>query len=537
MTINTPGARQVPVNVVGSSTFGRYQKISSEKTFNMYISDNWLVNFPGYKRVYELLPAGEGRGIFRSIRGDFLLVVVNSAVYRLDEDLGAILIGNLATNASPVFIDENLNNQICIVDGVNAYIYNHSLPPNLTTQVLGAPLIPNYVTYHNTFFLFGNGDRTGNGASWFAYSFASPTTIALTSTLALQTKPDYAIAVLRIPSQSANVLVFGTSVCEIHTQVGGQLNYRRVNTINVDFGCLSVDTIDSTDQYVAWLGVNENSAPVIMIYSGQGAVQISTDGIDYQLGNIKFPNQSSAMFTKIDGHLFYQLTFYNEVDNITFLYDFNTQKFFNLSDQHLNYHPARDYAYFQQKIYMISLNNASIYEVSTDITVIDENIAGNPIDPNQIFEMQRIRVCENIQQDDSDKFIVNYLAVTIEQGQDPLFTGLSLQIINPIITESLFVPPEEQIITEWGFDIVDEDSWLGGQAYIPPYQPRVDLSISLDGGITWSATVGRVLNPVGYRKNILNWNKLGGCNSITLKFRFWGMSRFVVNNGVLEIKT
>jgi hypothetical protein len=547
VTINTTGAQQIPVNLVGSSTFGRYNKISSEKTYNMFIStaegenpEAWLVNFPGYKRVYQLLPAGEGRGIFRSIRGDFILVVVNSAVYRIDIVLGPILIGNLASDIGEVFIDENLNNQICIVDGINAYIYNHSLPPNLTVQVLGVGLIPNYVTYHNTFFLFGNGDRAGNGAAWFAYSFATLTTIAITlPNLALQTKPDYAIAVVRIPGQSANVLVFGTAVCEVHTQIGGLQNYRRVNTISVDYGCLSVETIDSADQYIVWLAVNESNGPVIMVYSGQGAQPLSSDGIDYVMGTIRFPEQSTAMFTRVDGHLFYQLTFYNALDNLTLVFDFNTKKFFHLSDEHLNYHPARDYAYLNQKIYMLSLNNCSLYEFSSDITVIDENIPPTPIslgyDPLLVFDMQRIRICENIQQKDSDKFIVNYLAVTIEQGNDPRVSTLSLGGINNIITESFFTPPETDIITEWGDDVVDENSWFGADHYTLPYQPRVDLTISQDSGITWSATVGRGLNPIGFRKNILNWNKLGACNCITLKFRFWGMDRFVVNNGVMEI--
>ncbi len=505
----------------------------------MIISDQWLVNAPGWKKVYQLFPFGEGRGIFRSIRGNFILVVVNSSVIQLDMVLGPIPIGTLASNSGEVFIDENLNNQICIVDGINAYIYNHSLPPNLTVQALSGTLIPNYVTYHNTFFLFGNGDRTGNGASWYAYSFATPTTITQTTQLALQTKPDYAIAVLRIPGQSANVLVFGTSVCEIHTQVGGLQNYRRTNTVSGDFGCLSVETIDAADQYIAWLAVNDSSGPVIMIYSGQGLTPISSDGIDHVLSRIKFPDESTAMFSRVDGHLLYQLTFHNPADNVTLAYDFTEKKFFNFTDQYLNYHPARDYAYFNQKTYMLSLNNASLYEISTDITVIDENIPLFPIDPDfdplLVFEIQRIRICENIQQEDGDKFIVNYFSMIMEQGCDPNVSDLSLNVINNIITESIFVPPDTSIITEWGFDIVDEDSWSGANIYTPPYQPRVDMSISLDGGITWSTTVGRDLNPIGKRKNILNWNKLGACTSMTIKLRFWGMSRFVVSNGMMEV--
>lgn len=534
MSKKTPNSKPLPVKVVGSSIFGRYNKISSEKTYNMFMSDGFLVNFAGYERLLQLLPAGEGRGIFTSVRGNFILVVVNSAVYTLNNVLAPTFIGNLATNAGPVFIDENLQNQICIVDGVSYYIYNHTLPPLIVAGAPVAGFVPNYVTFHNSFFLFGNSAVGGNGAQWFAYVFATPTTLALATTHALQTKPDTALAVVRIPGQSANVLVMGNSVCEIHTQIGGALNYRRVNTINVDYGCLSVDTIDNSDNYVAWLGINETNGPVLMVYSGQGAQPISTDGIDYLFSQLHFPAQSTAAFFRVDGHLFYQLSFVNPADNLTIAYDFDTKMFFNLSDQDLNHHPARDYAYFNQTTYMLNINNASIYETSTNITTYNENIAPAN-DPTQNHEIQRIRITDNMAQDDSDRFIANYLAITIEQGNDPNVTGFSYAEPVPIITEGIFAPANYPILTEQGFNITLESVFSHGDPYVIPYIPFVDLSVSLDGGVTWSANVRRLLNPVGHRKNILSWNKLGSMNYLTFKFRFWGLDRFVVNNGIVEI--
>jgi hypothetical protein len=141
---------------------------------------------------------------------------------------------------------------------------------------------------------------------------------------------------------------------------------------------------------------------------------------------------------------------------------------------------------------MLSLNNASIYQIGSEITAIDENLPGNPVDPALITEIQRIRITDNMQQDDTDRFIVNYLTIPIEQGTAPNY---------------------------------------------PPYRQIVDLSISYDSGVTWSATVRKELNLQAIRKNILNWNKLGSCNCITLKFRFWGFNRFVAYNGIMEVKT
>ncbi len=529
---------RAPINVVGGSTFGRYNKISSEITYNMFVSDDWLINFAGYKRIENLLGEGTGRGIFRSIRGNVVIVVVGSTVISLDETLSPTIIGSIGTSSGEVFMDENLSNQICIVDGVNAYIYNYSLPPNLTLQssLSGVGLIPKYVKYHNTYFLFGNNNFSNSGAAWYAFSFDNDTHIKFTTELALQTKPDFALAVVRIPGQGNNVLVLGSTVSEIWTQVGGLQNYRRNSTSNIDYGCISVSTIAESDQFVCWLAVNENNAPVIMVFGGGAVSPISTDGIDYLLSKIEFPGQSTAMFYRQDGHLFYQLTFYNPKDNMTLVYDFNTKMFFNLTDQKFNYHPARNFVYFNNKTYFISLNNGALYESSTDYVTYNENI-GSLKDPALISDIERIRVCAPTRNADSRRFAANLLTLTIEQGCDPNVTQLAIDSYdNPLITESVFDPPESPIITEWGDVIVDQTSWRGAPIRNnPPYRPRVDTSISIDGGITWSNYVGRYLNPIGQRKNQLTWNKLGVANDLTLKFKFWGASRFVINNAVLEM--
>lgn len=534
----TPGARKEPVKVVGSSTYGIFPKISTERTINMFISDNWLICTAGYKRLLNLIDGGTGRGAHVSIRANVLIVVAGSGVYSFDTNLNPTLIGNLATEAGEVFIDENLNSQVGIVDGLNLYIYNYSLPPNLTVQGGLGTLIPNFISYHNTFFLIGNANRSTNGAAWYVYAFATATTVTQFAQLALQTKPDFAQAVLRLPGQGNNVLVLGTTVGEIWTQVAGLEVYRRNSTINIDYGTISVSTIASSDTYVAWLGVNESNSPVIMIYSGSGAEPLSTDGIDQELSQIKFPAQSTATFYRQNGHLFYQLTFFNAVDNVTYLYDFETKQFFNLTDFNLNFHPARDYVYFNGTTYFISLVNSALYESSISLTTYNENLPGGVQNPDIDREIERIRICDTINADDSSQFRLNSFVMTIDQGNDPNVSGASL-LNNEIllITEDLFAPPDDEIITENGIPMADELSGAGiGMGDLPPpYHPRVDCSVSRDGGYTWSNTVSRLLNPIGIRQNILNWDNMGSSNFFTIKLRFWGTDRFIVYNGVVEL--
>ena len=549
----TPGATQAPINVVGSSVFGRYAKISSERTYNCFISDQWLVNFAGYQKALQLLPQGVGRGLYRSVRGGFILMVVNSEIYQINEDLSASLIGSISSSFGDVYMDENLNNQICIVDGINAYIYNYSLPISigLTVQTLQAGLVPSYVCYHNTYFLIGNASTANTGALWYVYTPvnqagppSNPRLIYLFAQLALQTKPDTAIAIRRLPGQGNNVLVFGRTVCEIFTNIASQITvgtptppYIRNSTISVDYGCISVATIAASDEFVAWLGVNESNGPVIIIYTGQGAEAISTDGIDYILGQLNYPEQSTALFFRQDGHLFYQLTFYNPADNLTLVYDFTTKQFFDLTDWNLNYHPATSAVYFNDRSYFCSLNDASLYEFSSNFTTYNDNLASAVYDPALDHEIPRIRICKSVRAENSQRFIANSLVVMIEQGQDPRFVGLNLDTTDYIITEII----EDNVIDEDGANyLVTEQSGSSNafsyNAANPLiYRPRVDLSLSYDGGTTYGTWVARYLNPQGYRRNILTWEKMGAANDLILKFRFVGTGRVVVQNGTLDI--
>jgi hypothetical protein len=548
-------SENVEIPIAGSSVFGRYPKISSEKTYNMFLSDGWLVNFAGYRRFLQLLENGEGRGAFVSTRGGFILAVINSAVYRIANNFGFVLIGNLETSGGEVFIDENLQSQICIVDGLHAYIYNHSLPPNLTPQSdghLGVDLIPNYVTFHNTYFLFGNKITNNNGSKWFAYKANAATTIQYFATMAIESKPDFAKAVVRIPGQSNNVLVLGGVSSEIHTNVAGfdptaitQLPYRRNSSISIDYGVLSIDTIAFSDEYVAWLGVNESNAPAVMVYSGSAVERISTDGIDYLLGSLKNPNKSTATFFRQDGHVFYVLTFYGEEDanllgtgeqnhNVTIMYDFTTKMFFNLSDENLNYHPMRKVVYFENDNFFISLRNGSLYRLSTDLTTINENLPdqADEEDPRFIFDMQRIRICATFRSPKSTPFTVNSFTFTIEQGNDDFLGRDECTIL--MITED-----DDRIYTEdaSGYVQVIPEDGDPEDCIRELHRGRIDLSFSKNGGMTYSNTVGVRMRPLGWRQNILRWQRMGYCNEFTPKVRFWSMGRIVASSGVLEILT
>lgn len=520
----------LPVNVVGSSIFGRYPKISLEKTYNMFISDGWLINYAGFKKAIDISPTGKGRGIFNSVRGGFLIVVISSSVYRLSSNFTPTFIGNIGTNNGDVTIDENLSNQICIVDGEAAYIYhydNDSFAFTFTKQTLtflGSEIFPGYVTYHNTFFLIAPNRRSANSQNWYAFERDTDTTLKLNSQFAIQTKPDSVLAVLRVPGKGNNILVIGSTVSEIWTQVGGAENYRRAQSVNIDFGLITTSGVAASDDFLCMLAQNENNGPFILVTDGSSSTKLSTDGIDYLLSSIIHPEQSCAFFYRQDGHLFFQLTFYNSKDNVTLIYDFTTKMFFHVSDENYNYYPARQVVFFKGNTYFISINDSSLYNMNTTFLTYDYSITPH----TQGSEIPRVRICKTIRKQDSSVFRVARFRFWMEQGVNdyhPSPTGRECE-------GYILGQDGGFILTQEGGRMLLQNATCG----LDDQVPRVDMSFSKTGNQSFSNVVSVNLNRDGQYRNILNFSRgMGHANEFTIQLRFVGFQRFVANDGIVEI--
>jgi hypothetical protein len=544
MTLTTQ-TEDVPVRIVGSSVFGRYPTVSVERTYNMYITssadgeEEWLVNFPGYASILQLVETGaEGRGAFHSVRGNFILAVVAGEVFRINRfDEAATNLGSISTSSGEVYFDENLSSQIAIVDGQTTTIYNYvadagSIAPAVYVGVPGdTEFQPNYVTYHNTYFIFGNALTTNFGSQWVIFQsgydgmIGTAYTLNWVQTLALQTKPDFAKAVLRIPGRGNNILVYGSTVAEIWNNIGGLVVYQRNSSINIDYGIASVATIAANDEVVAWLGINEKSSPALMAMQGGGASRISSDGLDHLLETVKVPRSSTAALYRQGGHLFYILTFLDPLDNFTIMYDFTTKRIYDLTDWDFTAFPLREIVYFDNKSYFLSYKDGAMYEFNSDLTTYDTfaNSGGETVDKSYDIPCVRLTNTHRVP-GRPEKFKIKMFTFVIESGTTADAYNQKV-CFGFILTEDT----HQIIYTEDGLPILVE----GG--YCATGKPRVDLTISKNGGYNFSNTVSYNLKATGDFKNQPRFNNLGYAQQITYQLRIWGSGRKVLKNGMMEI--
>lgn len=476
-----PNHKVLPLGMVGATKFGEYPIISREETFNMYISDGFLVPYPGYSNVLNISNS-ISRGGFVSVRANVLFIVCGDTFYIVTSGLIAIAKGTLLTNTGNVSLEENNANQILISDNQFLYCYNYITDTFTVVTVDYDPFTPGYITFQDTFFIVPNTSAPA-GSGEFVLSAANnglSFPVDAQHQYFFQTKADTPQACIRFPSRGNQMWVMGQIVTEAYYDTGAYpQTYQRSTSYNVDYGVKSTATIADGDKFIIWVASNEKSGPVIMVSQGGEASRLSHDGIDYKLAQVQHPELAQGFLFKQNGHLFYQFSFPHPEDNFSYVYDFNTESFFTVTDQNQNVHIAKQVFYFNNTTYFISIIDGNLYEFSTNITNYDY---GNGL----VFDIPRIRITPTFRSHDGSMFIENSCAFVMEQG-------------------------------------IAADS------------PRIDLSISYDGGYNFVGDQSYFMNPEGSYRNRVQFLNHGRANSFTHQFKFQGMSRFVVGEGVMEV--
>lgn len=463
----------IDLGIVGGNTFGRYKKISSEETFNMIVSDGALVSFPGYKKR-RALEGSLGREIYTSYRFKHMIAVVDDNVYSISSDLSTVLIGSLSTFSGDVFIAENLGGQIAICDGENIYIFNYI---NSSFQKVVVDFLPGYIEFQDTYFIAS--DRRTNQFRLSANNDGTSWPADAGHVGQIQTKATNCVAAKVLDRQ---LYVFGQTVTEPWYDVGYTLfPYQRTNYFNIDYGCVSPATIASAFGAMVWLGSNEKTGISIMLSQGGPAQRLSNDGMDFIFSNMKNPFDAFGFLFRESGHIFYVITF--PTDNISYVYDFNTKMFFTLVDKDMNHHIARRITFFNGKYYFISLTDGDLYEISSLLYMLDDH------------EMPRFRILKHLRVPSCDRFGVRNISLTMEQG-------------------------------------ILENENKNDLSILPISIPRIDLSISKDGGESYWNVGSKKMNRFGRRANNCNFWNIGSSNDLTLKFAFWGNQRWCINGAI-----
>ena len=466
----------IPLNMVGFTKFARYPKISKESTYNLMISDKSFIPYPGYKKIKDIIAgATKARAVYESPKYNHLIAVIDNGVFSISSDYAISRVGDLDTSTGDIFISENNASQICITENTNkVYVYDYS---SETFNSYNVGFRAGYTSFLDGYIISPELDTH----QWRLSSLNDATSFPFDAQHVgeLESKPDIVVATAVLERQ---LFVFGSNVTEVWLDVPTSsllFPFQRQNSISIDYGCISPNSIASGFHMLVWLGANEASAPTILVSTGGRPQKIDTDGISFELENLKNPQDVYGFLFKKNGHIIYQITFPS--DNVSYAYDFTEGGFVNVTDHNLDAHIARKIAYFNDTYVFITNKDGGLYEFNDTIYTANETLS----DGNK-KTIPRIRICSPTRFTGSKPFRVNRLSLTIDQGYS------------------------------------DDDL-------------DVHLSLSKDGGYSFGNVVSKTINKTGKRLNMMDYRRLGRANDLTAQFKFWGKDRFTVIGADMEV--
>jgi hypothetical protein len=369
-----------------------------------------------------------------------------SVVFKVSPTGTFVEIGNFATSFSgPVWMVHNLT-QLCICDGVWAYVFTPSSGSFLSITDAAFPGASS-VAYQDGYGLF----TVPNSNEWFFSSLYDFLTFDAGDFYSKEGKPDKIISMV---SDHREPIIFGKESTETWNNSGGDNTSPNNPTFArnaggiLEFGCASPKSPAPFDNTVAWL----SDKGQLLKLQGYNALVMSSDMFGRAVAGFStFSDAISFSYTDKE-HNFYQITF--PTGDQTWVLDAKTQTFHKKQswkgNSEFGRHRANCYTLLNNKHYVGDFSNGKIYEMSTDYLDDDG------------YEIRR------------------------EVHSMEIYSGLMRTYF-----------PSVQIEFEPGVGLANG------------LDPQAMLQYSDDGGKTWSNELWRSVGKIGEYSRRAIWNRMG----------------------------
>lgn len=334
-----------------------------------------LVGTPGLNIFANLPNAVRGWISFNSL----VYAVASNKFYSISSSGDVSELGTLATSRGRVAMKHNGlssagigGNQVCMVDGVNGYVYN-ILDKSLQQIPLtgGFPANPQQIEYIDGYFIVTDGSMNAyasdlfDGMTWNA--------LAKTS---VEAAPDNIQIPINLHQQLVFIKEYTTEIYyNNQTPTSQGFPYSRVGGAVIDYGTTSPWAVARGDNgcfFPAYQRTNDEDSCFVGVVFLTGYSQptvVSTPSITYKISQSTDLSALIGYCYSDEGHTFYVLT--DPVDNWTLVFDSSTGLWHERSSSLLNAggifrHRSNSYVKAFGKHLVCDYASGRIYEMSSD---------------------------------------------------------------------------------------------------------------------------------------------------------------------------
>ena len=478
-------------------------KVSTQRLVNLFSQkiehSNSMVNtgtsfailsIPGSTsalNLYSTSPeTGTGiRGMYGSSTGpspDFtekLYVADGGSIFRVNPDNSFVKCGDVGANNTRILMAESggLDSQLCVVDGYNLWTLPLSASDLdiaagglLTTVNLpfiagtdSTPIVPTQIVN-----LAGHVILNSKNSNQFYYSLINDvTSTSAWKNASFYTKYASSDIINGLASVGGTLVVFGPKSFELWNESGNYLNpFARIGGSQQWIGLQSPNSIANLQDKLFWLGSGPAGHNIIFMMDPSGnTTRISNNSLEYQFNRFKDTTDAVGFCYSDDGNYFYVISFIT--DDRTFVFDMSTQEWHERTSHDL--YTNKDHrwnplyaSYCYGKLYFGSIDNPVLLFLD-DKSQTEWD--GRPIVKYLITPMYY---------DNYNNFIVREFLLYCNVGETSILTGQ-------------------------GSD------------------PQILLSISDDGGYSWSSEYWGSLGKQGNYLNLVRWFDIGETRNAVIK--------------------
>lgn len=291
--------------------------------------------------------SGEVHGMH--VMNDVLYVVAGTSLYKITASGTATNLGTVAGNKRCSMA--NNGTQLCIVNGVNGYIYDGTLSAIADSDFMPADT----VTFLDGYFIF---NEAGSGRFFISAINDGETYDALDYATA-ESAPDDTIAVI---ADHREIWLGGEHSIEVWFDSGNaDFPFERNNGALIERGLAAKHSMVKADNTVFWLGDDK------LVYRANGYTpqRISHYGVETAISGYSRIDDAFAYTYSDNGHTFYVLTF--PTDKKTWVYDASNNWWHEREDYLTTRHRSNCYAYCYGKHLVGDFENGRLYEMSQDV--------------------------------------------------------------------------------------------------------------------------------------------------------------------------
>ncbi len=375
------------IDIVGGHNPSRYIQVSNEQLSNLFISTqktgDVLFSYAGFQKINDFIPSSNPRGIFFSSVLDTFIVAFDKYLYRVNTISEPPQVLNpetpLSGETGTVYFAESIDTKQLVFSAGGALYVLEVAKGNQFSKIFlpNSALISNIVYNDQAFIVVDT-----NSSRWYV-SAVNDATIWLQDELPIEGRVDSQC--VGVASLNHLIIVFGVEETEVFEDVGSfTFPYQRNRSYSINYGCLNEASIASGFGLVCWLGGNSRSTPIIMVFNGAKAIELSNDNIDSLLSDLKNPEICEGFIFQEDGHIFYQINW--PLDGLSLAYDFSGSNFIKIAENEKE-SSVFDIVNFRNSIFALRRGKKGVYQFSGKISSFDgEEVTRIRVTPNYYYE-------------------------------------------------------------------------------------------------------------------------------------------------------